>query len=78
VLDEIFSGGDPTRTHPEAWAKIVEHIDKAEVEEWKCEDGWLNELMNDSAPWNGQEWDGDQQEEPLPPGRDDAFVNPDF
>jgi phosphocarrier protein HPr len=46
VLDEIFSGGDPTRTHPEAWAKIVEHIDKAEVEEWKCEDGWLYELMN--------------------------------
>jgi phosphotransferase system HPr (HPr) family protein len=57
VLEEIFSGGDPTRTHPEAWAKIVEHIDKAEVEEWKCEDGWLYELMNDSAPWNESEDD---------------------
>jgi phosphocarrier protein HPr len=83
VLNEIFAEG-PTLPLPhwEAWAKIVEHIDKAEVEGWKGEGGWINELMNDLAPWNEQEMalegGSDQQEEPLPPGLDDAFVHPDF
>jgi phosphotransferase system HPr (HPr) family protein len=57
VLDEIFSGGDPTRTHPEAWTKVIEHIDKAEVEGWKSEGEWLYELMDDSAPCNEPEDD---------------------
>jgi phosphotransferase system HPr (HPr) family protein len=81
VLSEIFSDGS-TLPHWEAWAKIVEHIDKAEVEGWKSEGGWINELMDDSAPCNEQEmapeWGSDQQQEPHPPGPDDTFASPDF
>jgi len=81
VLNEIFSEGS-SLPHWKAWAKVVEHIDKAEVEGWKSEGGWLSELMNDLAPWNEQEmapeWGSDQQEEPPPQGLDDAFVTPGF
>jgi phosphotransferase system HPr-like phosphotransfer protein len=56
VLNEIFSEGS-TLPHPQAWTKVIEHIDKAEVEGWKSEGEWLYELMDDSAPCNEPEDD---------------------